>query len=437
MSYENCPLSLASPKAIAIAPDLTYGELDLLASRAAASLKLKRGDLIAIPAEASWRTIALLFAAWRLSINVALIPLNLPAPAKTAHLAPLSPHLIVDDPFAGTCISSEKQLELQPPALMLLTSGSSGKPKWASFSLFQLFESARTVAATFHAKRGNLWLASIPLHHVAGIGVMLRALLSEGTLIFEEKSLPPAERILRVNADFASLVPTQLYRLLRQRLPPLKTHFLIGGAPLAESLYRAAILQGLRLSLTYGLTEMSSTVLLSTTPQWKGAFAYLGEPLINRQLQLSQYGELLVSGTSLFNGYGFPAALPPSPFPTGDLGCYDERLGWSVQGRKDFQFQSGGDNIQPEEIEAALLSHRDVEEAIVVPKPDEEFGARPAAFVRTSLSSSDLALYLSERLPKYKIPVVFEKLEEQSGFKPNRKELAARYGLANSFFQPI
>ncbi len=405
MAYENCPISLAPARALAIAPDLSYGELNRHIQQEAASLQkqgFKPGDILTIQANPHWQTIALLFAAWRLGVCAALIAPKLPLLAQKAAFS---------DSFAKS-------------DLMLLTSGSSGAPKWASFSLSQLFESARTVAKALNAKKGNRWLVSIPLHHVGGLGVSLRGLLSEGSLSFENKSLSYKERICSVYPDFVSLVPTQLYRLLREEMAPLKTHFLIGGAPLANELYQKALSKGYRLSLAYGLTEMSSTVLLSDSPQWIGSFAYLGQPLPDRKLSLSQEGELLVSGASLFNGYGSPPTPPLSPFPTGDLGAFHPDLGWSIQGRKDFQFMSGAENIRPEEIEAAILSHPDVEEAVVVPKPDVEFGARPAVFLRTRLSEQELIAYLSDRLPKCKIPVLFRKLDEGSSLKPSRKILA-------------
>lgn len=423
MACEDCPLSSASPDRVALAPSLTYGELHLLVARGAAALECERGDLIALQADPNWKTIALLFAAWRAGVIVALFPPNLPPLARAAHLANLSPRQICADPFAETKFFSNTILDLDAPALMLLTSGSSGSPKWASFSLSQLFESARTVATALNAQTSSRWLLSIPLHHVGGFGILLRSLLSGGTLYFENKSLSHKERISSINPDFASLVPTQLYRLLKEPMEPLKTHFLIGGAPLPETLYRTALSRGYRLSVTYGLTEMSSTVLFTETPKWDGPFAYLGEPLSGRKLSLSPENELLVSGKCFFNGYGFPPNLLPTPFPTGDLGQHHPKFGWSIRGRKDFQFLSGGENIQPEEIEAALLSHPDVEEAIVVPLSDVEFGARPAAFVRSCRSDAELIAYLSDRLPKYKIPVVFESLEEGIGFKPNRFEL--------------
>lgn len=422
MALESCPLALAAPSAIAIAPSLTYGELDLLVKKGAASLKIqgfKRGDLIAIQGKPDWQTIALLFASWRLGLCAAIIPSNLPPLSNITPLFAKTP----SDPFAKRELFLESALDMEKNAVMLLTSGSSGSPKWASFSLSELFESARTVAAALGAKKESRWLLSIPLYHVGGLGVALRGLLTEGVLFFENKSLSYNERILSAAPDFASLVPTQLYRLLRDEMPPPKTHFLIGGAPLAKELYEKASSLGYRLSLTYGLTEMSSTVLLTDRPKWIDSFAYLGNPLPNRTISLSSEGEILVSGASLFNGYGFPPGSPPSPFPTGDLGAFHPEFGWSVQGRRDFQFFSGGENIRPEEIEAAMLSHPDVEEAIVVPKPDVEFGARPAAFIRTSLSEKELIAYLFERLPKYKIPILFQRLEEGISLKPNRKEL--------------
>jgi O-succinylbenzoic acid--CoA ligase len=407
---------------------LSFDTQPASAATALQTLGLKPGDLIATRAEPNWQTLAFLLAAWRLSLNVALLPPNLPSYT-------LPPHRWIEDisPLFQAEPSSIKTLDLSKPALLLLTSGSSGSPKWASFSLSQLFESAETVANALQAKPKNSWLLSIPLHHVGGLGVALRCILTEGTLVFQEKELSLRERIVSANADFASLVPTQLYRLLQDPGPIPPTHFLIGGAPLCKELYQRARARGLHLSLTYALTEMSSTVLLTSNPIWDGPFPYLGEPLANRVLALSPDGELLVRGSSLFNGYGFPPSPPPALFSTGDKACYHPTFGWSIQGRKDFQFISGGENIQPEEIEAALLSHKDVEEAVVVPKRDPEFGERPAAFVRTTLTDEALCSYLTQYLPKYKIPILFERLNKQNGLKPNRKQLFESLNKNNLF----
>jgi O-succinylbenzoic acid--CoA ligase len=305
----------------------------------------------------------------------------------------------------------------------LLTSGSSGTPKWAAFTLNQLFESAKTVALALDAKPHDRWLLSLPLHHVGGLGVLLRALWSGGTIVLENKELPHPARLQAAQARFASLVPTQLYRLIQSDFQPLSTQLIIGGAPLARHIYEKGIERDYQLLLTYGLTEMGSTIFLTSRPIWEQHIPYLGHPLPGRKVKILEQ-ELLVSGPSLFAGYGREPCRPGGDwFSTGDLGIFHQQHGFAIRGRKDFQFISGGENIQPEEIESALLSSGLIEQAIVVPLYDEEFGARPIAFVKTSAPDHQIMGALEPLLPKYKIPIAFAPYPESENLKPNRRAL--------------
>ena len=428
MAERLCPLSVGEKKALALAPSLTYAALDNLTGRAVHQLRswgLEKGDCIALPSHANEKTIALLFAAWRLSLIVALISPGMPPAGIQKHLQEIHPRLLIDDAsrFFAESFDERRELDLDSIALLLLSSGSSGDAKWAAFTLSQLFESAETVARTLGAQPEDRWLLSLPLHHVGGLGVLLRAFCSGGTVVPENKQLPYPERIESAHARYASLVPTQLYRLMQCDFQTISTQLLIGGAPMAQNLYDRAIEKNLRLLLTYGLTEMSSTLFLTSRPVWNNQIPYLGLPLPGRQVKIFQ-DELLVSGASLFAGYGNPPRRPFTDwFSSGDCAIYHERYGFGICGRKDFQFISGGENIQPEEIEMAILSCPNVEQAIVVPLFDEELGTRPMGFVKTSLSHHQILHYLSTFLPKFKIPIALAELPNSDNFKPNRAQL--------------
>jgi O-succinylbenzoic acid--CoA ligase len=143
-------------------------------------------------------------------------------------------------------------------------------------------------------------------------------------------------------------------------------------------------------------------------------------------------GEILVSGDCLFQGYWENEKLSETFengwFHTKDLGHYCPQKGLTIIGRKDWQFISGGENIQPEEIERALLKCPEIQEVAVIAKPDPEFGFRPAAFIRTNGSSftfEKMKTALLDQLPKYKIPVTLHILEEfpRKGLKIDREKL--------------
>ncbi|MFO7976912.1 MAG: AMP-binding protein, partial [Candidatus Hydrogenedentota bacterium] len=156
----------------------------------------------------------------------------------------------------------------------------------------------------------------------------------------------------------------------------------------------------------------------------------------------AQDGEIEVSGRTLFLGYLAEdgsihrPATPDGWFPTGDIGHFDTCENLVVTGRKDNLFISGGENIQPEEIEAVLCAFDDVARAIVVPVPHPEFGHRPLAFVEPapgfSLNPQYLHKHLGNRLSGYKLPVAYLPWPadtRETGIKPSRRffqELAAQ-----------
>jgi O-succinylbenzoic acid--CoA ligase len=134
-----------------------------------------------------------------------------------------------------------------------------------------------------------------------------------------------------------------------------------------------------------------------------------------RQMRIASDGEILVKGETLFKGYGTGTRLhlpltSDGWFQTGDLGVVDAKGCLTVLGRKDNMFISGGENIQPEEIEKALLAIKGVEQAVVVPKEDKEFGYRPVAFVKfhgQAIDPAHLTDILKKELPRFKIPDIF------------------------------
>jgi len=132
-----------------------------------------------------------------------------------------------------------------------------------------------------------------------------------------------------------------------------------------------------------------------------------------RQLMIAADGEILVRGETLFQGYGqggggLLTLDADGWYPTGDLGRLDDGGFLHVTGRKDNLFISGGENIQPEEIEAALQQLDGVAQAVVVPVSDVAFGFRPVAFVQgEGVRLDGLAARLVPTLPKYMIPVAF------------------------------
>jgi O-succinylbenzoic acid--CoA ligase len=135
-----------------------------------------------------------------------------------------------------------------------------------------------------------------------------------------------------------------------------------------------------------------------------------GRRLPHRRIQIADDGQILVGGATLCMGVMEDGRIRDPRvdgwYPTGDVGRVDAQGRLHVQGRIDRQFVSGGENIQPEEIELALERIEDIERAVVVAVPDEEYGRRPVAFVQSEgeLRPDAWRETLAITLPGFKLP---------------------------------
>ncbi|MBN2311192.1 MAG: o-succinylbenzoate--CoA ligase [Candidatus Hydrogenedentes bacterium] len=349
------------------------------------------------------------------------------------------PHVAVADLMkaAAGWAGSEPAHEDERPATVVFTSGSSGEPKPAVLTLGSHWANAAASNANIPVRPGDCWLLSLPFHHVSGQGTLFRCMLGGGAVGVPTPGQDLAEAIRHCGATHVSLVATQLGRLLasdagRSALQGLKA-VLLGGSAIPEPLIREAVACRVPIHTTYGLTETASQV--TTTEPGAGLDTLLtsGRPLTRGTVRIADDGEILVRGDTLFAGYLRNGRIEPPVlhggwFATGDLGSMDEAGRLGVSGRRDSRFVSGGENIQPEEIERHLCAVSGVIEAVVVPVADDEYGARPAAFIRTErpVSGEALAARLAERLPRFKIPVRFLPWPEEAGarMKVDRRRLA-------------
>lgn len=375
----------------------SYAEIDALVEGTCAELiqyPLKQLAFIATP---SLHTILSLLASFRLGLIACPLSPKLPLEQIPHALSLLGlPSCFDIHQLAIQPLPSKKTPFLNREALatFLFTSGSSGQPKIACHSLNNHYLSALGLLDPLQLSPTARYHLSLPLYHVSGLAILFRTLIAGATLI-----LSPSP--LELSPSHISLVPTQLYRFMQQRdLPPL-TCLLIGGAPLSESLRKEALLRHLPLVESYGMTEMSSTVTLGTV-------------LPYRELKIHS-GEIYVRGETLFQGYWDVSCQqctrpldPEGWLPTRDLGAWDSQGQLRFLGRKDRLFFSGGENIQPEEIEHALCLIPGIVNATVIPIPDPEWGSRPVAFIEDTShahTASSLYLSLAPLLPAFKRPV--------------------------------
>ena len=327
------------------------------------------------------------------------------------------------------------------PWTVVHTSGSSGAPKAVLHTVGNHVASASGVSKRVGLRSGDTWLLDLPLAHVGGIGIVVRCALAGAAMAIPERSTSTAEALRRFAPTHASLVSTHLVRLLRdapgESFPSLRA-VLLGGSAIPPGLLDAAVAAGLPVSVGYGMTEATSTVTATAPGASRRDLGTSGTVLPGREVQVSDAGEIEVRGETLFAGYVDRERLvrpltPDGWFATGDLGRLDAEGRLVVEGRRDNRFVSGGENVQPEAVEAALTRLPGVAEAIVVPVEDAEFGARPVAFVRPSGASvpaaEALRAGLREMLPGFAVPVAFFPWDGPAGIKPDRKALTETAGL--------
>jgi o-succinylbenzoate---CoA ligase len=211
--------------------------------------------------------------------------------------------------------------------------------------------------------------------------------------------LGPPARVGERDITIASLVPTQLARLLDAGATPGPDlrRILLGGGPMPRALLARARAARFAVHPSYGLTQACSTVTVAEA----GDLETQGRPLPGVRVATAPDGEILVEGATV-----------AAPLRTGDLGRLDEQGRLVVTGRKRDLIVTGGENVAPAEVEAVLAEHPAVAEAAVFARADAEWGEAICALVvpRAGARPSPAALraHCRERLAPFKVPKAFE-----------------------------
>ncbi|WP_176921151.1 o-succinylbenzoate--CoA ligase [Pseudonocardia oroxyli] len=278
-------------------------------------------------------------------------------------------------------------------AVVISTSGSTGRPKHVMLSAAALTASARATEERLGGP--GRWVLALPVDHVAGVQVVLRALAAGAPPVLQDvrDGFRPAGfaratgRLPHGARRYTSLVPTQLGRILDEGAAAMYAlagydAVLVGGAALAPALRERAEAAGIRVVATYGMSETC------------GGCVYDGLPLAGVDARVDPAGRLSLGGPVLASGYlGDPAATAASfvggRFVTGDLGRWDgERL--VVLGRADDVIVTGGEKVAPAAVERVLAAQAGVAAVCVVGLPDPEWGQVVAAAIVPSGAGPDL-----------------------------------------------
>ncbi len=467
------------PAALFDGGQMTYRELDALSDRFAAGLRrsgVGRGDAVAVQLPNLPHFLIAYFGI--LKNGSVAVPLNvlLKAPEVEYHLADSSASALIT--WSGVAAEAAKgaagagvqeiyvaevgvpnthgvgvpvenlvagddvpaPFELTEPgdtAVIVYTSGTTGRPKGAELSHFQLFMNADTPGRLFGIREDDVVLVTLPLFHVFGLSSILNVCVRFGGTMSLVPRFEPDKVLQVMERDGVTVfegVPTMYIALLnhpdtgRYNLSRLRIG-ISGGAPIPaevldgfERKFGIVILEG------YGLSETASTTTFNVSAQERKIYS-VGKPIWGVDVQIwdnegnrlppgaDHPGEIVVRGVNTMVRYhnrpeATAEAFAGGWFHTGDIGYEDEDGFFFVIDRKKDLIIRGGYNVYPREIEEVLYAHPGVAEAAVVGVPHDLLGEEVKAYIElkpgASVTEEELMAYAKERLAAYKYPRLVE-----------------------------
>nr|WP_090277257.1 fatty-acid--CoA ligase FadD5 [Mycolicibacterium komanii]CRL71471.1 acyl-CoA synthetase [Mycolicibacterium komanii] len=351
------------------------------------------------------------------------------------------------------------------PALIMYTSGTTGRPKGAVLTHTNIAGQALTFLFTNGADiNSDVGFIGVPLFHIAGIGNMIPGLLlGRPTVIYPLGAFNPDELLDVLEAEQVTgifLVPAQWQAVCAaQQARPRNLRLRVlswGAAPASDTLLRqmADTFPGTQILAAFGQTEMSPVTCMLLGEDAIRKLGSVGKVIPTvaarvvdedmNDVPVGQVGEIVYRAPTLMAGYwnnpkATAEAFAGGWFHSGDLVRQDEEgYVWVVDRKKDMII-SGGENIYCAEVENALAAHPAIAEVAVIGRPDEKWGEVPVAVValgapdQNDLDLRDLDAFLDERLARYKHPKaveVVDALPRNPAGKVLKTELRARFGAA-------
>jgi len=310
-------------------------------------------------------------------------------------------------------------------ALIIFTSGSTGIPKRVVLEWQSLIKHAEMSENHLRYSAEDRWMICLPLHHIGSISTLIKSIVTGLSAILEPcfDAGQIHKSIEHHKATILSLVPTMLQRLVdcsdEAPIPPSVRSILIGGGHIPPKL----MLTDDRLLATYGMSEAGSqitTVLLDSPVEIR---LTSGLPLPGVKIRIvdedniivntGEQGEILVNSPAMFCGYDRDTQLTSETIHegwlrSGDCGSLDKNGALTIYSRRSDRIISGGENIDPAEVENALLDTGGVKDVKVFSLPDEAWGQSVVAAIIPEqgfyLNSTELELSLKKRLSSFKVP---------------------------------
>lgn len=452
---------------------MSYGELDELSGRLAAGLAasgISPGDVVALQLPNIPQFLIAYFGI--LKAGGVVVPLNvlLKAPEVAYHLRDCSATALIT--WAGVlgeaapgakeagvtqvyvvggagAVPFEQLLSAPAPgpafaqrdpadtAVIMYTSGTTGRPKGAELTHLQLYMNADIPGRLFDVQPDDIVITVLPLFHVFGLSSIMNVCVRFGCTMSLIPRFEAAAVLTAIEHDRATIfegVPTMYVALLG--CPELDSYDLSsmriaisGGASIPapvldafEKRFGVVILEG------YGLTETASTTTFNVSVTDRRAYS-VGKPIWGTQTEVwdaegkplppgaDNVGEVVTRGLHVMKGYlnkpdDTASVFTGNWFHTGDLGYFDEDGYLFIVGRSKELIIRGGYNVYPAEIEGVLHEHPAVAEAAVIGVPDERLGEEVMAVLTLRpgavLTPREAIIFCRERVAAYKYPRVIE-----------------------------
>ena len=313
------------------------------------------------------------------------------------------------------------------PSLLFSTSGTSGIPKHCLHTFVGLEKAFDRLKIFLNAQRPLDTINCLPIHHVGGWMQVMRAWFSGGSVIFADyKDLAHPDNGGLCARRYLSLVPTQLYELLKSKhgitnLRRCKGIF-IGGAHLSSELSQKARDAKLPIYVCYGMTETAGMVTILGKEDFSKGVKGVGQPMQGVLMRLDKDNRICLKCPGLVVNAKNSCAADQDWFVTSDIGKEDNGY-WEIIHRMDRVINTGGEKVIPDLVEKKILEFPAVKSCLVSPINDIKWGQRVVAYITPeSVNKKKLLEFLKSSLSGYQIPkelITVENLEttEEGGWK--------------------
>lgn len=304
--------------------------------------------------------------------------------------------------------------------LCLFTSGTTGPPKLVESSFQAIVESAKLTSKALKINSQSRYLLTLPIDKTGGLAAIFRTLYSKGTIILDKDRRHWLSNIELFKPTHLSLVKPQVQALIETKIEHSLDAILLGGSHFEPSLLKKGLKKKLPLHIGYGMTETNSMILHKALRNDK-ELSCSGKPLDHVTISIDENNNIFITSPTLFSRYLYSdktCAIAQKPFPTKDLGIFQQDGTLEILGRSDNIFISGGYNVSPEKISKALLNLPHIDKVFVTDVFHEKFSRVGIAFIQSKqkLKIDDLKKYLETYLEFYEIPkhFVFCDFEERN-----------------------